>query len=101
MKTKANFRLEDFMKRQSRWKDRIAFARAGLLVLIVAAGAALAQGTAAIHGTVKDPQGNVIAGASVTLISPSTNATRTTTTRDSGAYSFDAVDPGDYRIEVE
>jgi len=89
------------MKSQSLLGSRIAFMLAGILVLLVFSSVALAQDTSAIRGTVKDPQGNVVAGASVTLINPSTNSTRTTTTRDSGAYSFDAVDPGDYRLEVE
>src|SRR3984893_7686039 len=89
------------MKSQSLLGSRIVFTLTGLLVLLVFSSVALAQDTSAIRGTVKDPKGNVGAGSSVTLITRSTNATRTTTTRDSGAYSFDAVDPGDYRLEVE
>jgi hypothetical protein len=89
------------MKRQGLLRDRIVFALTSFLVLLIFAGAALAQDTSAIRGIVKDPQGNVIAGANITLVNPSTNATRTTTSRDTGAYSFDAVEPGDYRLEVE
>ena len=54
-----------------------------------------------ISGTVTDPQGNVVAGATVTLINAGTNTSRTTTTTDTGVYSFEFVPPGDYRIEVE
>lgn len=90
------------MKSQSLLGSRSVFTLIGLFVLLVVfSSVALAQDTSSIRGTVKDQQGNVVAGASVTLISPSTNATRTTTSRDSGAYSFDAVEPGDYRLEVE
>src|ERR1051325_4204528 len=58
-------------------------------------------GTSTLRGTVTDPQGNVVAGANVTLINPSTNATRTTVTTDNGIFSFEQVSVGDYRIEVE
>ena len=89
------------MKSQSLLGSRIALTLTGLLVLLVFSSVALAQDTSSIRGTIKDPQGNVVAGATVTLTNPATNATRTTTSRESGAYSFDAVDPGDYRLEVE
>jgi len=72
-----------------------------LLVLLLFSSSAFAQDTSAIRGVVKDSQGSVVGGATVTLINPSTNASRTTTTRETGAYSFDAVEPGDYRLEVE
>lgn len=57
-------------------------------------------GTTVVNGTVKDAQGNVIPGATVSLIS-SQGATRTVTTNDSGAYGFPSVQPGAYRLEVE
>ncbi len=89
------------MKRQSFLRSRVVLTLSGLLVLLLFSTVAFAQDTSSVRGTVKDPQGNVVAGATVTLINPSTNASRTTTTRDTGAYSFDAVEPGDYRMEVE
>src|SRR5438874_1919096 len=58
-------------------------------------------GTSTVRGTVTDPQGNVVAGATVNLINPTTNTNRTTTSNDVGIYSFDFVTPGDYRVEVE
>jgi Carboxypeptidase regulatory-like domain len=95
------FRLEGSMKSQSLLKSRFVFALTGLFVLLLFSSVAMAQDSSTIRGTVKDPQGNVVAGANVTLTNPSTNAVRTTTTRESGAYSFDIVEPGDYRLEVE
>ncbi|HKG98376.1 MAG TPA: TonB-dependent receptor [Pyrinomonadaceae bacterium] len=59
------------------------------------------QGVSIVRGTVKDPQGNVVPGAAVKLISQATNATRTATTTDDGLFSFEAVQVGDYKIEVE
>jgi len=58
-------------------------------------------GTSTVTGIVSDPQGNVVAGASVTLTNTGTNTSRTTTSNDVGKYSFEFVQPGDYRIEVE
>jgi Carboxypeptidase regulatory-like domain len=58
-------------------------------------------GTSTVTGIVSDPVGQVVAGASVTLINTGTNASRTTTSNDVGKYSFEFVQPGDYRIEVE
>ena len=59
------------------------------------------QGTSTVRGTVKDPQGNVVAGASVKLISVANNAVRSAQTSDEGNFVFEAVQVGDYRLEVE
>src|SRR6478672_5814158 len=57
-------------------------------------------GTSSVTGTVVDGQGNIVAGASVTLISGQ-NSRRTTETNESGVYSFQSVQPGTYTIEAE
>jgi hypothetical protein len=73
-----------------------------LLVLIVFSISAFAQqGTSAVRGTVKDPQGNLVAGATVTLTNTGSAFSRTATTTDSGSYSFEAVPVGDYKLEAE
>jgi hypothetical protein len=74
-----------------------------LVVLTFCAGSILnAQtGTSSIGGTVTDQQGKAVPNAKVTLINVATNATRTTEASESGAYLFDLITPGDYRIEVE
>jgi Carboxypeptidase regulatory-like domain len=59
------------------------------------------QGTSAIRGSIKDPQGSVVAGATVTLTNPETNLTRTTTSNDNGQFAFEAIQPGVYKVEVE
>jgi len=59
------------------------------------------QGTSTVRGLVKDPQGNVVPGASVKLTNLGTNLSRSTTTSDTGTYSFDFIQVGDYRLEVE
>ena len=60
-----------------------------------------AQGSTSVRGTVLDPQGKAVGGATVTLTSVDTNATRTAKSNDAGAYTFDLIPPGTYRIEAE
>ena len=74
---------------------------ATLLVGLLALTAFAQGGTSIVRGTVKDPQGNLVAGANVKLINVATNVTRDTTTSDEGLFSFEAVKVGDYRLEVE
>ncbi len=73
-----------------------------LLALILAATiTSLAQsGGTTVRGTVRDPQDNVIAGANVTITDPARNFTRTQSTNQDGAYVFQAIPPGTYRLEV-
>lgn len=59
------------------------------------------QGTSTVRGTVTDPQGNVVAGANVTLTNVGTANSRSTTTTDAGVYVFDFIPVGDYKVEVE
>ena len=73
------------------------------VVLLLMCGSALGQGqgNTAIRGSIKDPQGAVVAGASVTLTNPETNFSRATTSNDSGQFAFEGLQPGVYTVEVE
>jgi carboxypeptidase family protein len=71
-----------------------------LVVLLISLPAWGQTGTSTIRGTVTDPQGRVVAGADVTLTNRETNAVRTSKTTDTGAYAFELIVPGTYRIEV-
>jgi hypothetical protein len=74
----------------------------GFLLLVSCFVAVPAQsGTSSVRGTITDPQGSAVAGATVTLVSAGTRATRTATTSENGAYVFDFVPPGDYNLTVE
>src|SRR5215207_6552062 len=71
------------------------------LSVFAAAPAAFAQGTSGtVRGDVKDPNGAVVPGATVTLVSER-GAERKATTTSSGTYTFTSVDPGQYTIRVE
>src|SRR5215213_2169377 len=72
------------------------------LVILAAASVSLAQGTSStIRGTVKDPQGAVVRGATVTLIGGTRGDERKVTSGDEGGYTFTSVDPGPYTLKVE
>jgi len=64
------------------------------LTLCLSAGAAMAQSTAGVTGTVKDSNGAVIAGADVKLTDTKTGAELNTKTSDQGVYNFQKVAPG-------
>jgi len=60
-----------------------------------------AQSTTSLRGVVTDPQGAVITGAAVTLMSPATSLTRTAVSSEAGEYQFLLIPPGSYRIKAE
>src|SRR5271155_1068546 len=53
-----------------------------------------------ILGTVKDPSGSAVPKAAVELLNTGTNASRKTTTSETGAYQFVNVDTGTYQVKV-
>ena len=58
-------------------------------------------GTATVYGDVKDEQSAALRGATVTLTSADTGATRSVVTNEAGAYRFVALTPGAYSLKVE
>jgi hypothetical protein len=90
------------MKRQSLLAKVTSFTLGLVLVTAVGCLSVFGQaGTSTIRGTVTDPQGNVVAGASVTLTDTAKSSSRNTTSDDNGVYRFELVPVGDYKIEVE
>src|SRR6478752_850247 len=53
-----------------------------------------------ISGTVTDPQGAVVSGATVKAINDATSATLTTTSDSSGSFHFNLIPVGIYRVEL-
>jgi hypothetical protein len=82
-------------------RDTRVSSLASLLVLIFMAVSVYPQsGGTTIRGTVKDPQGNLVAGATVTITDPGRNFTRTQQTNQEGGYVFTAIPPGTYKLDV-
>src|SRR5499427_2245592 len=69
-----------------------------VLTLACAANAQTSRGT--VTGTVLDPTGAVVGGASVTLTGVETGVRLSTKSNESGVYRFDAVDLGAYNLTV-
>jgi hypothetical protein len=71
------------------------------LSFILTAAFAAAQGTGAISGTVTDPNGGTVPGASIVLREVRTNASRQAQTDANGAFTITPLSSGEYRLEVE
>ena len=73
-----------------------------VLVLLLSPFATYAQNYAgSVRGTVTDPSGAAVPGATVTLRDVGTNATTETTTTDSGGFTFGNVSVGTYEVTVK
>src|SRR6202011_6005237 len=58
------------------------------------------QATTSVRGTVVDPSGKAVVGASVVLANSESKVERTTTTGEQGEYQFLFVPPGTYKLSV-
>ncbi len=75
---------------------------AALLLFVFCAVATKAQtGTSNITGTVRDMNGSVVPGATVTAKNEATGVTSAQTTTDSGVYAFSSLPVGKYTITIE
>ena len=77
-----------------------------IAVLWMATAPAFAQGggassTGSISGEVKDAQGGVLPGVTVTASSPAQIGELTAVTNEAGIYRFPAVPPGEYKLQFE
>src|SRR5712675_1760794 len=72
---------------------------AALLALLAVGTSAMGQATS-VRGTVVDPSGKAVAGATVELANSASKTERTTTTGDQGEYQFLFVPPGTYKLAV-
>lgn len=75
----------------------VLFLSCGFLLLIPSAQA---QYRASLHGTVTDPTGAVVSGATATLINTATNQKMVSTSDASGIYHFNALPPSNYSLTV-
>jgi hypothetical protein len=73
---------------------------ASLIILALAVAVVGQETTAGVQGTVKDPQGGVIPGASVEVSGPALIGKKTATTDGGGFYHIEQLPPGVYTIVV-
>ena len=73
------------------------------LTLAMFATSAMAQSstTGSIEGTVTDPNGAAVKGATVTVTSPNLISPQTATTNDEGRYQVPALPPGKYKVAID
>lgn len=74
------------------------------MIVFLSFGAVFAQSqssAADLSGTVVDPNGAIVAGATVTAKDSATGLTRTATSDESGVYRFIGLPPSDYEITSE
>src|SRR2546430_3195108 len=74
---------------------------AALFVLAAALTVFGQQTTGSLNGTVVDPSGATVAGATVTVVNSSTGAERSTVSSTAGTFDFQALQPGAYTISVD
>jgi hypothetical protein len=90
------------VERKSSWLARKVILYLPLFVVLLAGfgGAALAQSTAALNGTVTDATGAIVPNAKVVATNQATGVESATQTDTAGAYLFPSLPIGIYRIQV-
>ncbi len=71
-----------------------------LLLVVVVSSSAWAQFTSGIEGTVTDPTGAVVTGATVTIKNEETGAVQTFQTQESGSFRFTTLPSSAFSISV-
>jgi hypothetical protein len=69
-----------------------------LTIIISATGYCFAQASGNIKGSVADPNGGLVAGATVEAVNAQTGEKRTTTTSDAGTYNITNLPVGTYTV---
>lgn len=89
-------------RRDTLWKRSTAIAFGILLgVLLATTPAAFAQfDSGSVLGTIKDPSGSAVSGATVQLLDPAKGVAQSHQTDANGDYEFTSVRPGDFSITV-
>src|SRR3954463_10787400 len=72
-----------------------------LLIMVLAAVASAQTFRGTILGTISDPNGAVVAGATITVKNTSTGLERTTTTDPEGNYTVPELPIGPYEVRIE
>src|SRR5262245_534260 len=76
--------------------------QSGMMIAMLLISATMAFGqSSSVSGTVVDPQGNAVAGATITATNVATGAARVTTSSKEGTYQIPQLAPGTYRVRAE
>src|SRR3954470_18382786 len=86
--------------RHKQFAGKVLAITALIAVMLFCISAFAQETTGGIQGTVKDTQGAVISGATVTVTSPALIGTKTSTTDSAGIYRFAQLPPGTYELSV-
>lgn len=78
----------------------VRFTVLATLLTLFAVGAFAQEFRGTVSGTVEDPNGAVVTGATVVVKNRATNVAQTVTTNDDGAFSVPFLSPGDYNVTV-
>ena len=71
-----------------------------LLAMFLSARTVWGQATTSVRGSITDPSGRAVVGATVTLANSESKTERTTTTGEQGEYQFLLLQPGTYTLTV-
>ena len=71
-----------------------------LVLMVLDSATAWAQFTSGIEGTVSDPTGAVVPGATVTIKNEETGASQTVQTQDSGSFRFTTLASSAFTVSV-
>jgi len=83
-------------------RQRVFVVFVAAFLVFAASGVAWSQTVqGVITGTVTDPTGAVVPGATVTITNIGTNASQAITTGSDGSYRFPLVPPGSYTLEIK
>lgn len=101
-KTNGSGLTEIGKKQTSRWSRYLYAAIAVCLLLAMTSGLGRAQSTGrgSITGTVSDPTGAVVAGASISVTNAATGVSSMTVTNRTGYFEVDSIDSGIYTVKV-
>jgi Carboxypeptidase regulatory-like domain len=89
-----NFPVGGAMKRFERWMSLVA-------VCLALSNVAFPQASSSsLRGTVTDPSGSALPGATVVIANAESKISRTATTGEVGDYRFLALPPGTYTLTV-
>ena len=94
------------MRRFREWGRRLSTAHVAFAVFVLSlvwlsSANLFAQANAGVTGTVSDPSGAVIAGATVTITNQGTGVANHATTSSAGTYTVTGLTPGIYSVTVE